>query len=803
MIAGVLLGAVLLLWPALLNGYPLVFIDTAAYLAQTVVPEMTWDKPMAYGPFLFLGHWGVTLWGAVALQGLVMSWLLWRVQAAAIGRITLLRHLALVAGLAALTSLPWFTATLMPDVMAGVVVLTLWLLGVSGRGQRWAAGLLATVAIAVHLSHLVIAAAMIVTIALLTRRLAPVLRVAAPLAVALVFLVVSNGIGHGRYTLSPYGATFALARLQADGPATALLHNRCPEAGWYLCGFLDRLPMDSDAFLWDPHSPLAMDTQGQARPMGSVLIAPEAAEIVAATITAYPWEVFRDAMANVARQLRRVAVGDTLGDDHLALSARRMVAAGFAGELADFDAGLQMRGVLPETAAPLLLPQLPVLLLSLMVALGWGWRGRVGSLLACVLVGLLANAAVTGALSKPHDRYQARIVWLLPLVAGLALAPRRSVTAEVAEPAPPMLDQTEDWAHAYRQSMARNENLPPTIEEPEKAAAASTTNRPAAVPPKDPSMLSRTDIQYAFRLILGREMEDERVITKFIADIPDITRLRKAFLGSDEFRAYIAKTDPRSTDFAYPRTAPNIETTATEEQLQRLIKHVEGVWTSLGSSEPYWSVLTHDKYKIEKITEHSEEFFNSGKQGVSDINITCARNRIDLSNKKTCFELGCGVGRVSIWLAEKFEKVIAADISMPHLNIAREIGKQAERTNISFLHLDKIDRIKTVEPFDFFFSVLVLQHNPPPIIRYLLENILGKLKPGGVAFFQIITGLKDYSFVNNKYPTHTTGEMEMHAFPQRDLFQLVDQQNCEIVEFRTDSMTSLFMASHAVLLRKK
>ena len=40
-------------------------------------------------------------------------------------------------------------------------------------------------------------------------------------------------------------------------------------------------------------------------------------------------------------------------------------------------------------------------------------------LLLCLLVGLTANALATGALSMPHHRYQARIVWLLPLAAVL------------------------------------------------------------------------------------------------------------------------------------------------------------------------------------------------------------------------------------------------------------------------------------------------------------------------------------------------------------------------------------------------
>ena len=42
----------------------------------------------------------------------------------------------------------------------------------------------------------------------------------------------------------------------------------------------------------------------------------------------------------------------------------------------------------------------------------------IGELAAAVTLALLANAFVCGALSNPHDRYGARMVWL----AGLAVA---------------------------------------------------------------------------------------------------------------------------------------------------------------------------------------------------------------------------------------------------------------------------------------------------------------------------------------------------------------------------------------------
>ena len=55
-------GAALLLWPAYVNGFPIVFTDTHAFLVQASQPRMVWDKPTIYGPFLLALHGRTTLW---------------------------------------------------------------------------------------------------------------------------------------------------------------------------------------------------------------------------------------------------------------------------------------------------------------------------------------------------------------------------------------------------------------------------------------------------------------------------------------------------------------------------------------------------------------------------------------------------------------------------------------------------------------------------------------------------------------------------------------------------------------------
>jgi hypothetical protein len=438
-------GAALLVWPAFVNGYPLMFSDTGAFLHQTLGPLMIWDKPWVYGPLLHLFHWRTTLWLPMAAQALVLSHLLWIAARSVRGTASPSLHVALCAIAALLTAAPFSIALMMPDALTPATALALFLLGFAhdrlGRAERLWLPVLATLAIATHLSHLPLAASLVaLTLGadLVLRRGLHAHRVAAPLVAALALLLATNLVGHGRFAVSPYGATFMLARLQDDGPATATLRAHCPRPDWTLCAALERLPMDSDEFLWSPDSPVNRDANGAPRFLGGMTLAAEAREIVAATLRERPLAVARAMIANAWRQLFLVEPGDTLGPEWLGQIALRLREGFGAREAAAFEAALQMQGALRAAVLPFVLPQLPVLaaaLAALLFACRRAWRAgdtRALAFAAVVLTALAANAFAAGALSKPHHRYQARIAWLLPIAAVILLLPTRK-TGSVSE----------------------------------------------------------------------------------------------------------------------------------------------------------------------------------------------------------------------------------------------------------------------------------------------------------------------------------------------------------------------------------
>jgi hypothetical protein len=218
--------------------------------------------------------------------------------------------------------------------------------------------------------------------------------------------------------------------LQEDGPATALLKARCPDAGWYLCAFTDRLPMPANDFLWEPDSPMNRDATGQPRFLGGMMFAPEAGQIVAATIRADPLGVARAMAGNMLLQLGSFGIGDTLDEAHFAVAIRPRIEQGFsARELTALDQARQAQGLLKDALMPLNPFHLLVVLLALPVLAWAAWRGQ-GLALALalfLLAAVLGNALICGGLSGPHPRYGARTMWLLPVAALLCWPHRRKV----------------------------------------------------------------------------------------------------------------------------------------------------------------------------------------------------------------------------------------------------------------------------------------------------------------------------------------------------------------------------------------
>ena len=265
---------------------------------------------------------------------------------------------------------------------------------------------------------------------------------------------------------------------------------------------------------------------------------------------------------------------------------------------------------------------------------------------------------------------------------------------------------------------------------------------------------------------------------------------------------------PRGAHFDFDKMSPpiTVEWKCSEQQAPRLLTRVARLWEELGESKPHWSVLTSDEFLPDQIAKAGEaSFFSSGQHDRNRLLATIARAGRELAEFKVACEFGCGLGRITNHLAENFERVIACDISRPHLRLARAHSLASGKVNITY-RVSTLPQFGMTEPFDLWFSVIVLQHNPPPIMAMILRRALKLLRPGGLAIFQVPTYAPDYHFNLDDYlrSTPPLSGVEMHYLPQSALFEIVDEAGGRVVELVEDGSIDFPRAfSNVVVVTKK
>ena len=264
-------AAAFLLWPAIYNGFPVVFPDTGAYLSVAWGHFWTMDRSGFYGFFLrplsFLPPLA-QLWIAIGLQAAAIAAVLFLVCRKILRRASPLKALMVVALLSILTPLPWHAAQLLPDAFTGIAVLLVWLacsrnLSDSGTLTLWFAAYLTGL---LHYTHVVLivvagAATLLVQFALRTSTRSVVLRRGGACALVaasiLATQVVTNGAFLGRWSPAPLGPMFVFARLHEDGLIQPWLAEHCRQGQTpMLCRVEGALPRGSQEILWRDDSPV-------------------------------------------------------------------------------------------------------------------------------------------------------------------------------------------------------------------------------------------------------------------------------------------------------------------------------------------------------------------------------------------------------------------------------------------------------------------------------------------------------------------------------------------------------------------
>lgn len=409
---------------ALYNGYPTVFSDTGGYLltGKFFVALAPFRAP-GYAFFTRFTSLGISAWFTVAMQAAMVVYVLYETCIYLIdGDRRFVDHcfLAVVFVMAVLTSLPWLVSLLMPDVFAGVLFLSVFLLAFSGELrpiQRIALAAIFTISVAAHSSLYPIAALFIVAVVVL--RLVSRSPGALPSTISvLVWLLVpmiaaglltadlnrQTGLG---FKLSPSRNAFLLARLFGDGLAADFLRANCPQRGFVSCRYLSHLPTSQEHFLfWDPLYPDLLKGHQD-----------EMEKIVRGTILAYPGRFLISSAKETLLQLASLRTGDEIRSYGAREWNSGVIPRVFPGDWQAFVNSRQFHDRLNSFANVAAVVDTAVFWLSLTTCLliaGTGRFERLNLFFYSAVAFLVLNASICATFAGVYDRYQSRVAWIIP-----------------------------------------------------------------------------------------------------------------------------------------------------------------------------------------------------------------------------------------------------------------------------------------------------------------------------------------------------------------------------------------------------
>jgi len=461
----ILLASLVLLWPAYLNQKPFYMADSASYLrggefalryAKSVVTA-NWSQDSASDESGdsgsrsnsgfkksetndFIGARTIAYSVFAALlkgPGTSLSLLIFghAVLVASLIVVTF-RHMGLAGNpyammgaitlISATTTTPWIVSFAMPDILAGIAILSAAVLTTKFKDLRWFEVLLLSgllvFATASHASHIPLVAGLVlvcVPVALILYRhdlwrlrLKLTAWLCGSFVFALALITSTNLIGFGDVSVVAKRYPITLARYVADGPAREYLEESCLTDDYAVCEIFDEFPTTIGDFLWNENG-----LRFQASNEQMARIRAEEFLIIQRSMKEYPMSYVRLTIVDVTRQFMRFGLSAVKFGGEIQPKGQDDYGVSPAGKRRkEFKAGMEM------IQFATLVVSFGVLV-SLYLFARKSLKPEDHFMLLIVFLGLLGNAMVCAIFSGVTDRYQSRVIWVFPVVV-VALALR-------------------------------------------------------------------------------------------------------------------------------------------------------------------------------------------------------------------------------------------------------------------------------------------------------------------------------------------------------------------------------------------
>lgn len=215
-------------------------------------------------------------------------------------------------------------------------------------------------------------------------------------------------------------------------------------------------------------------------------------------------------------------------------------------------------------------------------------------------------------------------------------------------------------------------------------------------------------------------------------------------------------------------------------------------WNQLGRVDPFWAVLS-DPTKREG-GWNEEEFFATGRLEIQELMRTVKALGYPRLHS-AALDFGCGVGRLTLALADWFDQVTGVDISPSMIERARCFDGTGGRCH--FLLNDSPDLRQMPDcAFDLIYSRITLQHVPARYARRYIAEFIRVLRPRGIVVFQVPSRLRSPSRISrlgyrlNLFARRTIRRdplvFEMYGVPRETVERDLAKAGAKLLEARLD-----------------
>lgn len=462
----------------LINNGGLYYFDTAGYLEQgqstlasiglftsnsagtgtgdsiAAAPDgvVIGSRSALYSTLMTLFHFTTGLNGLVVFQVAALILAVWLAARAASRQFQHGRSVAATTAipilLASFGSLPFYTAYLMPDIFAPILILLAATIAIFSRHMTlWEISLaliLGVGAVVSHPSHLIIAGLLIPVAAIASVAMARARWWLAPLLVGMIFtggLIERVAFESAVKTVQSSEVVyqpFLTARTIADGPGLTVLENNCPNTDIPTCALYEMLQRSNDPWrLTASHIMFERDPKLGSYKLMSLddqrRVAQDQIPFFLRVLREKPIALTLAFLRNTLEQANLFSVQYTIPTSQTLTNIHKITdiapASFETARLLDQREALGWLTIVHGAvyAVSALLVVVIVILPQKSPPLAFRAFAMV------ILIGVLVNAFVCGGVSQPSDRYGARVAFLLPIATSFILlfysgvrVPRRS-----------------------------------------------------------------------------------------------------------------------------------------------------------------------------------------------------------------------------------------------------------------------------------------------------------------------------------------------------------------------------------------